>query len=402
MFKGLSLTLITTFSMLAVFSFTFIFKEYWQPWLPSLINGQIVLLTITAILAAQFNRSRLSLLCFSWLVLNLIQSHHPVWSVWLSDNNDWLVLTFLLLFSYLSMIKDRALLSIHGVVRLFFLILCGVIAYFWLLGVSWCVNNVDANQAYYPLIPLLKLDLPIVICGIYLLMSTLLKKELFQSSLLLSFIIWIIYNNSLGLYFISYQEYRLPWAVVISLVTLQYLLAVIIDAYYLAYRDDLTALPSRRALNQYALSLGRKYTVAMLDIDHFKKFNDTYGHDIGDQVLKLVAAKLAKVKGGGRVFRYGGEEFTVVFSGKDLASCIDELEILRQSIADYAIVIRQPQRSNKKSRKSASKSKNKTVGVTISIGVAEHQSKAKFEQSLKLADEALYRAKNDGRNNVSH
>jgi len=392
--------------MSLVFSLTLIFKEYWQPWLPSIENAQLVLITITAILAAQFNRSRLTLLCFSWLVLISIQRFHPVLTIWLSENNDWLVLTFLVLFSYLGMIKDRALFSVHGAIRLLSIVLCGVFAHLWLILVRWCINHIDNEQLFYQLLPMLKLGLPILGCGIFLLISSLLKKELFQTSLLLSFVIWIVYNNSLGLYLISYQEYRLPWSVVISLLTMQYLLAVIIDVYYLAYRDDLTALPSRRALNQYALSLGRKYTVAMLDIDHFKKFNDSYGHDIGDQVLKLVAAKLAKVKGGGRVFRYGGEEFTVVFSGKNLEQCIDELETLRQSIADYEIVIRQPQRSSKKSRSASEKSKNKsinkTVGVTISIGVAEHQSKAKFEQSLKLADEALYRAKNNGRNNVSH
>jgi diguanylate cyclase (GGDEF)-like protein len=61
------------------------------------------------------------------------------------------------------------------------------------------------------------------------------------------------------------------------------------------------------------MSLGHRFTIAMLDIDHFKRFNDTYGHAVGDQVLKMVAAKLRQVKGGGRAFRYGGEEFTLVF-----------------------------------------------------------------------------------------
>lgn len=185
-----------------------------------------------------------------------------------------------------------------------------------------------------------------------------------------------------------------------SLLVLHYIIVVVIDSYYLAYRDELTHLPSRRALNQYALSLGRKYCVAMLDIDHFKKFNDNYGHDIGDQVLKLVAAKLAEVKSGGRVFRYGGEEFTAIFPRKTAAETLDELEKLRQSVADYNIVIRHPIRKTKKSRQNNQAESLKTVNVTISIGVATRQAKQSFEQTIKQADQALYKAKKKGRNQV--
>ena len=58
--------------------------------------------------------------------------------------------------------------------------------------------------------------------------------------------------------------------------------------------------------------------MAMIDVDHFKKFNDTHGHDIGDQVLKLVAARLAQVEGGGIAYRYGGEEFAVLFPDRPI------------------------------------------------------------------------------------
>ncbi len=392
--------------MFLVFSTVLVFKELWQPWQTSIENTALVLLIITAIFAAQFNRSRYTLLCFSWLILIIANQYHLPSTLWLAENNDWLVLTLLVLFSFLATIKDRSLFSIHGLYRLTVLLACGFFAYIWLVFVQWLTGEVDSSTIYYqiisPVMPFIELAIPGAICGCYLLLRSLLTKDLFQTSLLITFILLIIYYYPHGEYSNGYQEYRLPWLVVMAVLTIQYLMAVIVDAYFLAYRDDLTALPSRRALNQYALSLGKKYTVAMLDIDHFKKFNDTYGHDIGDQVLKLVASKLAKVKGGGRVFRYGGEEFTVVFSRKNLADSIEELERLRQAIADYKIVIRQPQRSNKKSRKQASKTITKTVGVTISIGVAEQVSKQSFEQCLKHADQALYRAKNNGRNNVSH
>ena len=74
--------------------------------------------------------------------------------------------------------------------------------------------------------------------------------------------------------------------------------AVVHEAYQMAYRDELTGLPGRRALNDRLERLGRNYVIAMADVDHFKKFNDTHGHDVGDEVLKLVASQLRKVGGG--------------------------------------------------------------------------------------------------------
>ena len=83
-------------------------------------------------------------------------------------------------------------------------------------------------------------------------------------------------------------------------------LGVLEYGYDLAYLDELTGLPGRRAFNEALRQLRRRYTIAMCDVDHFKKFNDTYGHDAGDQVLKMVASKLSRVHGGGRVYRFGG------------------------------------------------------------------------------------------------
>lgn len=75
--------------------------------------------------------------------------------------------------------------------------------------------------------------------------------------------------------------------------------SIIQDSYSMAFTDELTGLPSRRALKQDMMKLGMNYVIAMLDIDHFKKFNDTYGHDTGDEALKLVASVIKDVTGGG-------------------------------------------------------------------------------------------------------
>lgn len=181
-------------------------------------------------------------------------------------------------------------------------------------------------------------------------------------------------------------------------------LSILQDSYNMAFRDDLTGMPSRRALNESLHGIGRRYAIAMLDVDHFKKFNDTYGHDVGDQVLKMVAKKMLSVGGGGKSFRYGGEEFTILFPGKRVADALPHLESVRKSIEEYRLAIRGDDRPGDAKQgvgKRGSRSSTTEVSVTISIGVAEsgeeHGSSAEV---MKAADKALYRAKNKGRNQV--
>ncbi len=183
------------------------------------------------------------------------------------------------------------------------------------------------------------------------------------------------------------------------------ILSMIESAYAMAYHDELTGLPARRALNTTMQSLGRRYTIAMLDIDFFKKFNDRYSHDIGDQVLCMVASHIGRVGGGGKPFRYGGEEFTVVFPGKSKDDVLAYLESLRESIAGAQFGLRGKKRpkktSRKKTKRRTKKKAAKTVSVTISIGVAESGPKlTKPAEVIKAADRALYRAKKKGRNCV--
>lgn len=181
--------------------------------------------------------------------------------------------------------------------------------------------------------------------------------------------------------------------------------SVLQDSHNMAFRDDLTGLPSRRALNEQMLSMGRQYTIAMLDVDHFKIFNDTHGHDVGDQVLKMVAKKIGAVKGGGRPFRYGGEEFTIVFPRRKMGDAIPFLEDVRSAISAYELSIRSKDRPKKaedgKKKRNAGHG-DKTVSVTISIGVAESSDSLRLpDDVIKAADKALYRAKSKGRNQVS-
>lgn len=183
------------------------------------------------------------------------------------------------------------------------------------------------------------------------------------------------------------------------------LLNLITCSHELAYVDQLTGIPGRRALETELKHLGRTYTLAMLDVDHFKKFNDTYGHKTGDDVLKLVAQFMQEVRGGAEVFRYGGEEFTILFKGKENSQCIEHLEQLREGIANYEMSIRQyddrPLNDKKGAKMRTQLPKEETVKVTVSIGIADSFPDHNPTAVLKAADEALYKAKKSGRNRLS-
>ncbi len=226
--------------------------------------------------------------------------------------------------------------------------------------------------------------------------------------------------------------------------------SMIETSYMLAYHDDLTGIRGRRAFNESLLSLDQQYAIAIVDIDHFKKFNDTYGHDVGDQVLCMVAKRLSQVGGGGQAFRCGGEEFAIVFRNTSAKDAFEHLDALRQIVEKSTFHVRGADRRAERSaekrsaekrqaeksaasgsgpahdlfgndlrtsgsdrRKPTKESAKKKIAVaspghpldrlsvTVSIGVAEPSTRNRQpEQVIQAADQALYRAKNKGRNRV--
>jgi diguanylate cyclase (GGDEF)-like protein len=178
-------------------------------------------------------------------------------------------------------------------------------------------------------------------------------------------------------------------------------LGILETFHFMAFRDELTGLPARRAMNEALLKLGSRYTLAMVDIDFFKKFNDRHGHDVGDQVLRMVAARLSAVRGGGRAFRYGGEEFALLFPGCSVEEALPTLEQLRQEVERSEFALRGRFRPRKKPVHPRAKKSAGKLRVTVSIGAAERGGALKEPgQVLKAADQALYRAKKRGRNQV--
>jgi diguanylate cyclase (GGDEF)-like protein len=196
------------------------------------------------------------------------------------------------------------------------------------------------------------------------------------------------------------------------------LISLIEASYAMAYYDELTGLPGRRAFNEALLILDGHFAIAIVDIDHFKNVNDTYGHDVGDQVLRMVAAKLGRVAGGGKAFRCGGEEFAILFAGKACRDVIQHLEELRAIVEITAFRTRgqerraQPRLDTDRRRTASSGKRRRTsqlvltpdsdgLQVTISIGLAEASVRTReAEHVIHEADEALYRAKRSGRNRL--
>src|SRR5688572_25892232 len=138
----------------------------------------------------------------------------------------------------------------------------------------------------------------------------------------------------------------------------------------MAYDDELTGLPARRALNEALDRLRGTYTVAMVDIDHFKRFNDEHGHDVGDQLLRMVGARLAGVGGGGRAYRYGGEEFAVWSQAKPAGRPRHPREGRGRAIEPTPFTRRAPPRPPTRPEPPAPAGARRRIAVTVSIGVA--------------------------------
>lgn len=201
-----------------------------------------------------------------------------------------------------------------------------------------------------------------------------------------------------------YLRQPLSGMVLFSAAGILIILALIQDSYYMAYHDQLTGLPGRRALDEQLLKLGGKYVLVMADIDYFKKFNDRFGHDVGDQVLRFIAVKLENISGGGKVYRYGGEEFTILFPGKTIWEVETHLQNTHELIAQSRFYVRDPGRPKDTPEDTTQfrKGKKRKVKITISMGVAEKSDDhANPTEVMKQADRALYRAKSKGRNRIS-
>jgi diguanylate cyclase len=156
--------------------------------------------------------------------------------------------------------------------------------------------------------------------------------------------------------------------------------------------DALTGLANRRLMDAFfrsaqiaAMEKDEPLSILMIDIDHFKKFNDTYGHQVGDQVLRLVAKVLQDhVWESGLAARYGGEELIAVLPGANLAACTEVAERIRLRISEARLTRRTTGQA--------------ITSITVSIGVAQFRLAESAEAMIERCDRSLYQAKRSGRN----
>jgi len=189
-------------------------------------------------------------------------------------------------------------------------------------------------------------------------------------------------------------EKILLWSFLIISLTLNifYLISVYKESYKKSFEDPLTKLNNRKFLEEVKkmVEIARdEYDFVFCDIDHFKKINDTYGHDVGDKVLEIAGKKLKsqfKVSKD-HIIRYGGEEFLILIKkeGKDNKDFIEKrINKLRKDIEESTIDIN-----------------GEKIKFTMSFGICFKNNDHSFEEHIKKADEALYNSKNTGRNKIT-
>ena len=183
-------------------------------------------------------------------------------------------------------------------------------------------------------------------------------------------------------------DHPLLWA------ALAVLFALTLDSYAMAFIDELTGIPGRRAMEFKLKTMGKNYFLAMADVDHFKKFNDNHGHQVGDDVLKMVANVLSGTTSA-TAYRYGGEEFVILFSKSDSEDVFRYLDETRLRLQNYDLY---PKSQKREKGERGKGSERKPLHITASFGVARQRDSEPFHEVISKADKALYKAKDKGRN----
>ncbi len=361
---------------------------------------------IAVLMAYQFNRCRLMLAAFAvgafyWVVRTHLQvslSDPAAWYAYLAVSLALPVLCF-----YLLLLPERGIWNFYGFVCSLAFIMLALICV--QLG-PWLPEVNQVAFDYYTPRPV---EGYVMSRGATLLVSLVAVVGLVLLCLRDDEVEVAILGPFFALYLtLAFLHLDNMSVVMCSAAGLCLLWGLLRSSHAMAYKDDLTGLPGRRALNERLKMLGRQYAIAMLDVDHFKKFNDTYGHDVGDEVLRLVASRIRRVGAGGTAYRYGGEEFCIVFPRREVGDCVPALEAVRKEIADYRMSLRdrtlRPARAREGSkRRGATRLRTDQVSVTVSAGLAGRGPGAPdAEAVIAAADQQLYRAKKAGRNRVAH
>jgi len=298
-----------------------------------------------------------------------------------------------------SMIKERGFITWHGKwplgMILFQIILVALIGAWKQLGLSPYLEYSFIKLRLFNLIPMAQPGLIVFGAAFFILM---LRWVQHRSSIECAFF-WTLVSSFFAL---ALGDIGPMSTIFFATAGLVLVISVIETSFNFAFYDDLTGLPARRALNETLSKIGRHFTVAMIEVDSFKKINDRYGLLVGDQVLQIVAAKLEKVTGGGLSYRYSGQRFGVVFPAKFLDEAIPHLESLRKGVEIYGFILRGPKRPREKpANPEKFRGPEKRVSLTIAIGAVERKdASVKRKHVIKAADQALLKAQNKGGNQI--
>ena len=357
----------------------------------------IGLIFVSLLFSLFFGRSKSFVLLLVPLFFSLYMFYPSFLGLDGGNHSFWYLfpITTSLGFLFIGILQERGLYCFYGVSKVLIMLFILAITYYLLATFSIEFKNaLDTSIISYD-IPLNVNDFTFLISLLSIGFVTVISILFFSSSIEKA-PLWALIALLIPSFFFQSQS---SFVLFSSLSSVIFITALLKDSYSMAYIDTLTGIPARRALEESFLKLGSTYSVAMVDIDFFKKFNDTYGHDVGDEVLKLVAEQLNAVKGGGKAFRYGGEEFTILFANKKHDEILVYLEDVRESIAKRAFTIRSEDRPEEKPEKKVRQKKQKKVNLTVSIGVAHSPTDGKTStQIMKKADMSLYEAKESGRN----
>lgn len=374
------------------------------PWIDKIEKiAPYVILALGVILGWRFHRSRLALVIFILFISERSLFLFGAGGSFSFGYDKSVLLSNAILLpvniGLFYLVRERGLFTPGGIARIIFILVQPLAVYLLLRMEPGLFQHLSHQFIKYPRLDNLPLTQPVLLANGTVLLVFFTGALLGRSPITRGFF-WSLVATLLA--FIA-KDSGHSATLYYSGAGLIIIVAVIETAYAMAFQDELTGLPARRALNAALPGLGRRYAIAMLDIDFFKKFNDRFGHDVGDQVLCMVASHLRRVGGGGKPFRYGGEEFTILFAGKTREEAMLLLEELRQDIEASRFGLRGKNRPKKPPKKlKKTRVQPKTVSVTISIGVAEPDSHScKPASVMKAADQALYRAKKRGRNRIA-
>lgn len=367
------------------------------------LNLPYILFTVSLIVAHIFKQSRIAMVAMTMLlayVLIQVRLQIP-----LSESSTMLELIMLSLLLPVACFLSYAYKNSGLFSRSFFSYLAVLLLFvFWAWLTQLHIGETEHSsltENIFFVVPQIS-RLPLIVVAYLVALVGIAAISVVTRNQILDVVVYsaiLLAMNAFVLFHIAYIS-----TTMFSLSGLMILIYLISAGHEMAFNDPLTQIPGRQALDQDLKHIGRKFTVAMLDVDHFKKFNDTYGHDTGDDVLKLVATRLRQIGGKARVYRYGGEEFSIIYKGKVANEVLTFIEDLRQDIESYELVIRnttkRPKNDNEGAKKRSRKSNSDIVTITISIGVCDSSLHRNPHEALKAADSALYNAKQAGRNCV--